>query len=224
MRSLVALTPRERWVHYSGLPHQIVFYDTDYSKARKYPEHGLFKPIGLWITPYGQEDNWFEWSMTEEFRISDLNYVHDVELAVCANILRIASVEGLDAFSQQYAIDTFAGRETIISSTGERLESWMYCDWQRLAQRYDGIIISPYQWSRRHMHQGPRTDWYYSWDCASGCIWNARAIESINLRSTVSAGYVEKPRRSITEMMSELKSAVDEIADDTNPSQVRTAP
>jgi len=224
MRSLVPITPRERWVHYSSRPDQIVFYDTDYSKAKG--EHGHFKPIGLWITPYGQEDNWFEWSMGEEFRISKLNYVHDVELAACANILRITSVEGLDAFSQEYAIDLFSNNQKAISpTTGERLESWMYCDWPRLAKIYDGIMISPYQWSRRHMtHNGSKTDWYYSWDCASGCIWNARAIEGINLRSTVSAGYVEKPRRSITEMMSELKSAVDEIADVTNPSQVRTAP
>jgi len=218
MRSLVPVTPRERWVHYSSRPDQIVFYDTDYSKARG--EHGHFKPIGLWITPYGQEDNWFEWSMGEEFRISELNYVHDVELAACTNILRIASVEGLDAFSQEYAIDPFGS-----NSIESKYHSSMYCDWPRLAKTYDGIMISPYQWSRRHMtHNGSKTDWYYSWDCASGCIWNARAIESINLRSTVSAGYVEKPRRSITEMMSELKSAVDEIADVTNPSQVRTAP
>ena len=194
--SLVPVTPRERWVHYSSLPDQIVFYDTDYEKAVNNPRN--FKPIGLWITPYGQEDNWFEWSMGEEFRISELNYIHDVELAVCANILRISSIAGLDAFSQQYAIDMFPGREAIGYITGERLESWMICDWPRLAEKYDGLIISPYQWSRRLMHQGTRTDWYYSWDCASGCIWNARAIESINLRSTVSAGYVEKPRRSIT--------------------------
>jgi hypothetical protein len=203
--NLVALTPRERWVHYSSCPDQIIMYDTDYSKAKD--EHGLFKPIGLWITPYGQEDNWFEWSMSEEFRISELNYIHDVEFAPAANILRITSVEGIDAFAQEYAMDPFGG-----TSIENKYHSSMYCDWPRLAQCYDGIIISPYQWERRLMtHGGRKTDWYYSWDCASGCIWNARAIESIKLRSNVSAGYIEKPRRSITEMMTELNSATEAV-------------
>jgi hypothetical protein len=206
MNELVPVTPREQWVHYSGTPDQIVMYDTDYSDCKG--KMGRFKPIGLWITPYGQEDNWFEWATGEDFRVEELNFTHDVELAVGANILRISSVEGLDAFSQEYAIDAFADNPSRYHD-GTPMESWMYCDWARLAQKYDGIIISPYQWERRlarydAVNNKTRTDWYYSWDCASGCIWNAKAIESIKLRSTISAGYVSKPRRSIEELMDDI--------------------
>src|SRR5882724_6467571 len=177
--NLVALTPREQWVHYSSDPTQIVFYDTDYSQVKeKHYDRNYFKPTGLWITPYGQDDNWFEWSKAEEFRLSELNYVHDVELAAAANILRISSVEGLDAFSQEYAMDIFQeyamdifADNPYLGHDGKPMEHWSYCDWPRLAQKYDGLMISPYQWSRRLM-RGNRTDWYYSWDCDSGCIWN----------------------------------------------------
>ena len=48
----------------------------------------------------------------------------------------------------------------------------MFIDWPKVAERYDGIIIAPYQWSRRL--DGPM--WYYGWDCASGCVWRARAV------------------------------------------------
>jgi hypothetical protein len=47
-------------------------------------------------------------------------------------------------------------------------------DWQRVAEQHQGIIITPYQWECRYS-----IDWYYIWDCASGCIWDPDAIESI---------------------------------------------
>ncbi|QBI98814.1 hypothetical protein SEA_BOBBY_184 [Mycobacterium phage Bobby] len=49
-----------------------------------------------------------------------------------------------------------------------------WIDWGKVAADYGGIIIAPYQWSRR---MDPH--WYYTWDCASGCIWNLEAIESL---------------------------------------------
>jgi hypothetical protein len=49
-------------------------------------------------------------------------------------------------------------------------------DWYRVAEQYDGIIITPYIYERRLTEY---TTWYYSWDCASGCIWNGKAIANI---------------------------------------------
>lgn len=63
----------------------------------------------------------------------------------------------------------------------------MFIDWQAVASDHDGIIISPYNWPARH-----EMIWYYPWDCASGCIWNADAITSITIhdgaRSTTLKG------------------------------------
>lgn len=197
MNDLVVTEKPVQWVHYSCDPTELIVYDADQEPDRA--GRGLFKPRGLWITPYGQRDNWFEWCRAEEFRNADLNYVHDVTFAAGANILNISSLQGLDAFSKEYAINIWADKD-------DMTPNWMYCDWKRLAEKYHGIIISPYQYARRMMmHGGKRNDWYYSWDCASGCIWGADAIESIKLRSSVSAGYTNKPPPDISKMMAELK-------------------
>ena len=52
--------------------------------------------------------------------------------------------------------------------------------WEKVAAKYDGLIITPYIWQRRM-----ELNWYYTWDCASGCIWNVRAIKDIRLIETV---------------------------------------
>jgi len=51
-----------------------------------------------------------------------------------------------------------------------------FIDWKKVAKEYNGIEIWPYQWKCGH---DPKCFWYYSWDCASGCIWNARIIEKV---------------------------------------------
>ena len=52
-------------------------------------------------------------------------------------------------------------------------------DWAAVARCYQGIIIPTYHFEFRfdtHV-----SDWYYGWDCASGCIWDAGAIASVSL-------------------------------------------
>ena len=46
-------------------------------------------------------------------------------------------------------------------------------DWAKVASHYDGIEICPYIESRRNM------TWYYGWDVASGCVWNASGIKEL---------------------------------------------
>ena len=50
-------------------------------------------------------------------------------------------------------------------------------NWRAVAGDYAGLIITPYQWSRRLEPYS----WYYGWDCASGCIWDPSAITDIKL-------------------------------------------
>lgn len=52
---------------------------------------------------------------------------------------------------------------------------FIWIDWVKVKPLYDGIIITPYQWRCR---LDPDIFWYYSWDCASGCIWNLETIET----------------------------------------------
>lgn len=128
-----------------------------------------FKPRGLWLSDE-DEYGWLQWC-------TDNEYVHDVGLNVCyevtlketANILYINTVEELLAIPVK-----------------EKYGLMFVVDWSNIAENYDGIIITPYQWKCRN-HQS--CFWYYGWDCASGCIWNLDAIDKFQLLSYRKENY-----------------------------------
>ncbi|WP_143545301.1 hypothetical protein [Rhodococcus sp. 15-649-2-2] len=129
----------------------------DYSKEHQRTD----KPTGLWVSIAG-EDDWESWCRLEEYAVDALAVPHLVTLADSANILILTTVNDLVEFDSEYGI------ESTYASRTYRFE----VDWPRLYGEFDGIIIAPYQWSQRH--NGPQ--WYWGWDCASGCIWNLDAI------------------------------------------------
>jgi hypothetical protein len=120
------------------------------------PQQANMKPAGMW---YSVGDSWLEWCENEEPEWVH-KYVSDVTLDL-PRILVINSLEMFDAFTEECGnFETPAG--------------WRYrIDWPRVASRYAGIEIAPYFWERR---LEPAASWYYSWDCASGCIWDASAL------------------------------------------------
>ena len=125
-----------------------------------------FKPRGLWVSVDG-EDDWKHWCECENFRPECLKYHYRVVLAPEANILHLATVESILAFTDQYASKAFN-----LSAYNH------FIDWPLLETKYQGIVIAPYQWGLRMLE---KTFWYYPWDCASGCIWDAAAIQSLEL-------------------------------------------
>ena len=124
-----------------------------YSVAQEIPR---MKPRGLWVSVDGERD-WPEWCAEEEFGIGPNRFI--VTLAADANILHLTTAEEITEFHAEYR----SGNDDF------------YLDHQRVAEKYQGLIIAPYQWSLRW--DGP--SWYYSWDVASGCIWDAAAIEAV---------------------------------------------
>ena len=60
----------------------------------------------------------------------------------------------------------------------DHLRDYGCIDWRLVAEEWQGIVIAPYLWERRFDSDAR---WYYSWDCASGCIWDHRAIAAIEL-------------------------------------------
>ena len=123
------------------------------------------KPHGLWLSVDGPDD-WKAWCEAESFSLGCLVYRTPIVIDSEANILHLTSVRDIDEFSAQYGKQYYWRTEP-----KERREDFV--DWQRVADDYQGIIIAPYQWERR---LNGRARWYYGWDCASGCVWNARAI------------------------------------------------
>lgn len=99
--------------------------------------------------------------------IRALTHVHDVTLTEGANILRLQNATDIDKFTATYA------------------NGYCRIDWHDIAAQYQGIIIAPFIYQRQ---RAKHTPWYYSWDCASGCIWDATAISSITLTEVFRTG------------------------------------
>lgn len=134
---------------------------------------GIGKPHGFWLSDESRGAyGWRSWCKAEGFRPYGFRYEHRVTLAPNAKILYLRSHEEIEVFSQEYKADTNLNRQ--MSKFGDSVYD---IDWKRVAKKYHGIIITPYIWSQRLSNN----NWYYAWDCASGCIWNKRAIQSIEM-------------------------------------------
>lgn len=151
-------------IHYSDTPLLSV-RDATEANARRDP---YFKPAGLWVSVQGPDDR-ASWCESESFADISAKVHTRIVLTQEANILHLQSCEDIDNFTRNYLVaPRYAADRSI--------------DWPRVAKDFDGIVIAPYQWQRRMTHH---TFWYYSWDCASGCIWKARAVEClIDARAT----------------------------------------
>jgi hypothetical protein len=140
----------------------------DFGQPDKKPGWGKpMKPEGLWVSIPG-EDDWPSWCRSEEFATERLRVCTKVVLWPHANLKLIENEAQIIQFDDEYGFDWDIGGSGM---TSRRI------NWQRVAMDYDGIVIAPYVWScRLPMEMGtPRSrvsDWYYPWDCASGCIWN----------------------------------------------------
>jgi hypothetical protein len=130
-----------------------------------------FKPRGLWVSIDG-DDDWRAFCEGNEFNLDAFIYRTIVRMKPDANILTMGTVEELNRFTDKYYKDRFAHIPDWPPDSSRRM--CMHLDWPRIAKEYDGIIIAPYVWPARMDLM-----WYYTWDCASGCIWKASAIESV---------------------------------------------
>lgn len=156
-----------RLMHYQAEPLTL-------DRSRVYTQHKRLqftKPVGFWVSVQGDTD-WPSWCRIEEFRVDTLAVAHEVRLRDSANIRTITSIAEIDAFHHEFT----APSEFDIRMGYDR--SYWGINWPAVVQQYDGVIITPYLWERR---SGGGCDWYYTWDCASGCIWNLDAIESVTV-------------------------------------------
>ncbi|HKT90139.1 MAG TPA: hypothetical protein VJQ59_16960 [Candidatus Sulfotelmatobacter sp.] len=152
------------FTHYSGRP-------IDALQHVQYRQIHSVKPEGFWISVDGEED-WKEWCQSNNLRTEDLKHAYAVELDGESNILWLKKPTDVDEFEKRYCSEP--STDGFISPL---------INWPEVASQYDGIVISPYYWERRW---GRGSIWYYSLDCASGCIWNLDAIARITPKSFVS--------------------------------------
>lgn len=144
---------------------QLMHYsDKQLGTIKSVTQQGIcYKPDGLWVSVKGDED-WLSWCESQGFRLSSLVVSHEIVVTKQNRILHLDSPEDLHDFLSTYGASYFGSSKAI--------------DWSRVANHYQGIIIAPYQWECR-LHRDHM--WYYGWDCASGCIWDASAIELVRV-------------------------------------------
>lgn len=152
-----------------------------YSKAPLGPirsvdaaEQGIeAKPKGLWFSVEKDEEDWLgwrEWCEGAEFDPPGLAVETPLRVRDWSRIALLKTADDIDAFHALYGADTWNIPAAVP----------LFIDWRAVARDEDGIIVAPYCWARRL--NGPAHIWYYGWDCASGCVWNADAIEVLDER------------------------------------------
>lgn len=136
----------------------------------------LYKPRGLWVSV---EDGWGwkDWCTAEEFNLDHLAYEYKVTVKKEANILYLNNPQEIIDFGHQYADQEYNLREIYLKYMPTSI---MFLKWKEVMQKYQGIIISPYQWDCRLRLE---TSWYNGWDCSSGCIWDINAIYDITQKA-----------------------------------------
>ena len=119
------------------------------------------KPKGLW---YSCGDDWIQWASSEmPEMINKANYLYKIEVNY-DKVKAVHSEAEFRIFEKEYGVKSKPWREITI-------------DWKKLQDDgFAGIEICPYFNSKRYTSQ-----WYYSWDVASGCIWDPAGLIDFEL-------------------------------------------
>ena len=125
------------------------------------------KPRGLWFSVESDDVdyNWKEWCEAEKFNLECLKFSFEIILKENANILHLKTEQEILEFTKEFPLKT---RDWDVEWDTYQL------DWNKIKEKYQGIIISPYQFECRLSLE---SSWYYGWDCSSGCIWDLNCIE-----------------------------------------------
>lgn len=113
------------------------------------------RPVGLW---YSIDNSWKNFCLDSGNNQWIGRYNYKVNL-LNANVLKLLSVGGVRRFGEIY---------------GERGRFNTFIHWGRVAMDFDGIEIQDY---KADWFNTVETNWIFTWDCASGCIWNLKDVK-----------------------------------------------
>jgi hypothetical protein len=128
-------------------------------------DDGWSKPVGLWFSVAMEDGNdpWLDYCKMRRWPVAPYRteiFIND------DSILHVGDAAGIDNLTSKYGFVPLS-----VHTRKPSRRSGIH--WDILAQKYDGIVIAPACGERRQEEL-----WYYTWDVASGCIWNADGIRS----------------------------------------------
>ena len=128
------------------------------NRTRKYVQKTCVKPRGFW---YSVDGDWETWCSSEmPGWLKGVKY--KVILTPKIRLLKLTKLVDIERFNREYRINILPD---------EKYKLYVI-NWLKVARKYDGIEISPYCHELRF-----KLNWYYGWDCASGCIWNLKYVK-----------------------------------------------
>lgn len=178
------------------MPSKLFHYSRRHIKKlqpRPYLYHPslLDKPKGLWfsVEDFSNDTNWFDFWSDMHGAENRLRYKHQITLHPNSPILYISNAMEFDIFEERFMLPNFDIYATLNQdgtkkfSLHEKTFQQYEIDWCKVSRNFAGIIIAPYLWERRmnDNRSNWHTNWYYGWNCASGCIWNLRCIKSFEM-------------------------------------------
>lgn len=129
-----------------------------------------FKPNGFWYSCY---NCWYKWTQEEAMFQFQHKYIHKININSKAltninyknknKILVIKNLKDFDTFNKKYG---FLDKKI---ADNPKWKNYLI-NWKAVARDYGGIEICPYLTERSNYL------WYYTFDVASGCIWNIKSI------------------------------------------------
>ena len=145
----------------------IVMFNKPFDKGlvrEIYKQRPFFKPDGVW---YACGSEWLTWTFYEmESWLGDYIYRLDIDKS---NFIMIRNEKMLFDFTEGYALNN-AGYGVVKNNT---------IDWPLVAKAgYQGIQICPYLSMAR---MSSKAGWYYTWDVASGCVWDTSCIKNVSI-------------------------------------------
>lgn len=129
------------------------------------------KPHGLWLSVGEAWPLYYRTRLGEQgWQADKLRWRTVVVLSPCASLTLLANVSDIDQFTHQFGVPR---SERECRRAHPDYQTGLDVDWKQVRDVYDGIILTPFN-RAEHVFEG--IPWYYSWDCASACIWRARAV------------------------------------------------
>jgi hypothetical protein len=159
-----------------------------------------FKPRGLW---FAQGSEWLQFMKQYSFWMSKYNYLYEIQLNK-DNIYFVSSLKELQEFSQNFQVHTKVG----MNFEGVYINTLI--DWKKFIEkeRASGIVISPnlkkifYKQVKSSTLPDffDKSEWYVTWDVASGVLWNVKAIKNVKLIYRREEGTLEPYKEGVAQL------------------------
>ena len=124
-----------------------------------------------------------------------------------SKMLVIKNSRQLLKFYQQYHVKDDTHLQSLMESYIDndieyKPRVWKYpylINWSRVEEDYQGIVICPYQDKNRMEHL-----WYYSWDHASGCIWNPELISNVHYLTQIKGTKTKYEQNKFSKILKKI--------------------